>query len=95
MTKSDYKKLLNDTISQLEEIRKINQIPLIDNIYYQLVDLKLNVVELERLTKWDEINERYSFAGIAAKNMDDDDELRKNLRNIFYGSFHYSEYSEI
>lgn len=93
-TKSNYRKLLNETIAVLEKICKEDPSDLFLNFYYQLVDLKVNVVELEILREWDEINERYSFPGLAAKNLDEDDELREKLCDIFYGAIHYSEYPE-
>lgn len=93
-TKSHYRSLLNETIAFLEKICKEEPSVLFLNFYYQLVDLKLNVVELEVLREWDEINQRYSFAGLAAKNLDEDDELRQKLCDVFYGAIHYSEYSE-
>lgn len=93
-TKKYYRKLLDDTITLVEENCEKNPSALYFNFYSQLMDLKKNVVELEILTEWDEINERYSFVGLAAKNMDDDDELRQKLREIFFGAIHYIDYPE-
>lgn len=93
-TKRHYKSLLNETICALEKVCKEEPTTLFLIFYHQLVDLRLNVVELEILREWDEINERYSFPGLAAKNLDEDNELRQKLSEVFYGAIHYFEYPD-
>jgi hypothetical protein len=82
----NYISILNDTIRIFEKMINETPLPIYDNILQQLRDIKENVVEKQIIVDPDEIDERYSLGGIAAKNFDEDDELKERLFDIFGGA---------
>lgn len=65
-----------------------------NNILEQLLDIKENVIELEVLSEWDEINERYTLGGLSIRNFDEDDELGLRLQNVFWGALEFGKMHE-
>ena len=90
-SKADYQRLLNETID-IFQFRSNNEDDELSRIILeQLLDIKENVVDLEVLTEWDEINERYTLGGIAIREFPKDEEMQLRLRDIFWGAVHYAE----
>lgn len=85
-TQHNYIIILNDTIRIFEKMVNETPLPLYDNILQQLLDIKENVVEKQNISDPDEIDERYSLGGIAAKNFDENDELKERLFDVFCGA---------
>lgn len=84
-----YRIILEETMAIFQNEINKNPLPIYQNIYSQLLDIKEMVVEKNILTDPEEIDERYSLGGIATKNFKEGDELRERLFDIFSGACDY------
>jgi hypothetical protein len=89
-TKRYYRYILNDTIHVFQKMRINNPLPIYNNILSQLLDIKENVVEKKQFVNPEEIDERYSLGGIAAKYFEENEELRERLFEVFCGACDYN-----
>lgn len=89
-TKSNYRKILDATIALVKQRYELTQLPLYNNIYVQLLDIKENVVMSSNFVNPDEIDERYSIGAIATKNFSEDGEMQERLYDIFSGACDYN-----
>ena len=80
-TKENFKSLLNDTIDIVRGLLNTSKI--------ELEDIKEIIVTLEIPLDEDEINQRYSFGGLAIKNLRPETELYKRLTTLYYGTLCY------
>lgn len=92
-TKNEYHAFLNETLYIFANKYQRSPNYLFQIIIEQLLDIQANMVENGNLNNWDkaEINERYTLGGIAVKNFEEHDVLRKRLQDTFYGALHYRE----
>lgn len=92
-TKEEFRTILTKTISLVRQEIKNNGYFMF--VLFQLYDLRNNIVKrgitknLDDSARWDFINKRYTFAGFAAKNLDDDSELNEYLSSVFYYAIKY------
>ena len=88
-TKKQYRFVVDETINMLNNLR--NYSPAYEEMYYQLLDLRKNVIEEQSLLDPDDIDDRYSFGGMAVKSFEEGDELRERLCDILWGALHFNE----
>lgn len=91
-TKEQYCFIVDETIGMLENMRQYSAA--YEEIYDQLVDLKKNVIEEQTLVEPDDIDDRYSFGGIAVKSFKEGDEIRELLCDILWGTLHFQELND-
>jgi len=90
-TKAEYQRFLNETI-EMFRLKSTNGYDELSRIILnQLLDIKENVVDLEVLTEWDEINERYTLGGLAVNNYEEEDELGQRIKDVLGGALEYKE----
>ncbi len=88
-TREQYICIVGETIEMLNNMRQYS--PAYEEMYYQLVDLKKNVIEKQTLVDPDDIDDRYSFGGMAIKSFEEGDEMRARLCDILWGALHFQE----
>lgn len=88
-TKENFKSLLNDTIDIVRGLLNTSKIELYEIVLSELEDIKEIIVTLEIPLDEDEINQRYSFGGLAIKNLRPETELYKRLTTLYYGTLCY------
>ena len=88
-SKSEYIRFLDETIEKFRLQSNNKGDELSQNILEQLLDIKENVVELEVLTEWDEINERYTLGGLSIRNFGENDELGLRIKDVFWGALEF------
>jgi hypothetical protein len=94
-TRSQYRILLNETISIFDELSKKTSLPLFKQILQELKDIKAFVVDIPIFDDWEKINDRFSIGAIATKNFEEGNELRDRLCDVFGGAIEYAEMKEL
>lgn len=89
ISKAEYVQFLDETIDMFRLQNNNGYDELCSSILEQLLDIKKNVVELEVLSEWDEINERYTLGGLAIKNFDENEELGLRVQEVFWGALEF------
>jgi len=90
-TKSEYAKILDETITFVEIYYMDPPTQLIQSIYAQLLDIREFVVKSQSIVDDEEIFERYTLGAYAVKNFEKGNELRERLCDIFGGAMQYEE----
>lgn len=93
-TKSEYEKILNETIIVIETFYMDSPSQLIQSIYAQLLDIREFVVNSQSTVDDEEIFERYTLGAYAIKNFEEGNELRERLCDIFGGAIQYEEFDD-
>ena len=91
MTKEYYQQILKSVIVETKMYcKKSPDIAIYLTIYEQLLDLQQNIINQSGLTKR-EIENKYTFGIIAARNFDEDDEYGQKLMDLNGGALDYNK----
>ena len=86
MTKEYYRQILKSVIVETKMYcEKSPDIAIYLTIYEQLLDLQQNIITKR------EIEDKYTFGVIAARNFDDDDEYGQKLMDLNGGALDYNK----
>lgn len=55
------------------------------------MDIRGNVIELDALTEWNDINERYTLSGLVIKNFEENDVLGLRVQKVFWGALEFAK----
>ena len=96
-TKKYYREIVNLAIEETKNLMEMSpKVAIYASIYNQLVDIKQNIIEENKVFSRFELYKRYSLGMIAVKNFDENaDEYAQNLIDIYGGTFYYNKMPEV
>jgi hypothetical protein len=96
MTKAYFKTILHEALAQAkEEYNSTPDIQLYASIYNQLIDIRENIIDKEKVLTEEEAYEKYSLGVIAVRNFSEQEgNYPKKLSDIAWGISHYPTMAE-
>lgn len=90
-TQKHYKEILEAAIAETQLLKdKFPELIMYKGILEQLLDIKKNIVDENKVLSEDDIYDRYSLGAIAVKNFSlENDVYAQKLSDVFGGAFDY------
>lgn len=95
-TKKYYREIVDLAIEETKNLMEMSpKVAIYLSIYNQLVDIKQNIIEENKVFSRFELYKRYSLGMIAVKNFDENaDEYAQKLIDSYGGTFDYNKMPE-
>ncbi len=95
-TKTYHREIVNLAIEETKNLMEMSpKVAIYASIYNQLVDIKQNIIEENKVFSRFELYKRYSLGMIAVKNFDENaDEYAQKLIDSYGGTFDYNKMPE-